>query len=93
VYTGITTDVARRIDEHRAGKRGARYLRARRPIELLYATPVGDRSAASVAEHAVKSLDKSQKEALAAGVLSLSTVLERRARLRSQRDGANGSVT
>lgn len=93
VYTGITTDVERRFEEHRSGRRGARYLRARRPTELLYATVVGDRSAASVAEYAVKSLEKSQKEAVAAGTLLLVDVLERRARRRSQRDRADRSVT
>jgi len=93
VYTGITTDVERRFEEHRSGRRGARYLRARRPIELLYAMAVGDRSAASVAEYAVKSLEKSQKEAVAAGTLSLDDVIERRTRRRSQRDGSDRSVT
>jgi len=86
VYTGITTDIARRLGEHRDGRRGARYVRARHPIELLYCAEIGDRSAASVAEYAVKSLDKSQKEALAAGALSLRTVLDRRKAL--QRDRA-----
>jgi len=87
LYTGITTDVERRIDEHRNSRRGARYLRSRRPIELLYSAQLGDRSAASVAEYAVKALDKSQKEALAAGRLSLRDVLDRRESL--QRDRAN----
>ena len=91
VYTGITTDVERRVGEHRTGKRGARYLRARGPIELLYSTEIGDRSAASVAEYAVKSLDKSQKEALAAGRLSLHEVLDRRRAL--QRDRAERTPT
>jgi putative endonuclease len=87
VYTGITTDVERRIGEHRSGRRGARYLRARRPLELLYSAAFGNRSAASVAEYAVKALDKSQKELLVAGALSLRDVLDRRKRL--QRDRAN----
>jgi putative endonuclease len=93
VYTGITTDVDRRLREHRTGKRGARYLRARRPIELLYAARVGDRSAASIAEYAVKTLEKSQKEALAAGTISLTDVLTRRANRQSQRERANGAAS
>ena len=93
VYTGITTDVDRRVREHRMGKRGARYLRARRPVEILFAACVGDRSAASVAEYAVKALDKSRKEALAAGLISLTDVLTQHADRRSQRERSNGAAT
>lgn len=63
VYTGITTDVARRYAEHASGK-GARYTRARPPTRLLAAFPHPDRSAASRAEAAIKRLTASAKRAL-----------------------------
>ena len=65
LYTGITTDVARRIDEHNAGKApGARYTRGRRPVELAYAEAAASRSAASRREAAIKQLDRTGKLAL-----------------------------
>jgi len=65
LYTGITTDVARRIDEHNAGKApGARYTRGRRPVRLAYAEEAVNRSAASSREAAIKQLDRSRKLAL-----------------------------
>ena len=75
LYTGIAVDVARRLREHEAGLRGAKYLRGRGPLELVFEQAVGDRSAASSAEHRVKRLDKSAKEALVAGHLSLGDLL------------------
>ena len=64
LYTGIATDVARRLDEHRAGT-GAKYLRGRGPLELVYQQKIGHRGAALKAEHRVKKLPKHKKEALA----------------------------
>lgn len=65
IYTGIATDVDRRIEEHRAGKAtGARCLRGRAPLELVYQVRIGDRSLASRLEYAVKQLPRSQKEML-----------------------------
>ena len=62
VYTGIATDVPRRISEHKQGKRGAKYLRGRGPFELVYERSVGDRSTATKIEHCVKQLPKTEKE-------------------------------
>ena len=64
LYTGITTDVERRLDEHANGKRGARALRARGPLQLAYLTGIGDRALASRAEYRVKSLNRRGKETL-----------------------------
>ena len=64
LYTGITTDVSRRIREHESGRVGAKYLRGRGPYRLEHAQLVGDRSAASRAEYRVKKLLKSDKERL-----------------------------
>lgn len=66
LYTGITTDVPRRIREHTVGSRGARYLRGRAPLQLVFEVAIGDRGAASRAEHRVKRLSKREKEALLA---------------------------
>ncbi len=64
VYTGIATDVSRRISEHEQGKRGAKYLRGRGPFELVYQRAVGDRSIATKIEYRVKQLARSEKEDL-----------------------------
>lgn len=63
LYTGITTDVARRFTEHQSGK-GAKYLRGKGPLALVWQQEVGSRSAALVAEAAIKKLDKAGKEAI-----------------------------
>lgn len=64
-YTGITTDVARRLAEHQSGK-GAQYTRARGALRMVYVEPHADRSSASQREAAVKRLSRSQKEELVA---------------------------
>lgn len=63
LYTGITTDVRRRFEEHcgHDGK-GAKYLRASRPLELVYQAKIGDRVLALKAEHSLKRLSKIKKE-------------------------------
>lgn len=70
LYTGITLDVSRRLEEHRNGVRGAKYLRGRTPVELVFEQPAGDRAAALRLEHRVKRLSKHEKEALIGGDLS-----------------------
>lgn len=70
LYTGITLDVSRRLEEHRNGVRGAKYLRGRTPVELVFEQPAGDRAAALRLEHRVKRLSKDEKEALIGGDLS-----------------------
>ena len=61
LYTGITTDPARRLREHNQGPRGARYTRARRPVELLASWVYEDRSSATRAEIAFKALNRREK--------------------------------
>ena len=70
LYTGITLDLARRLEEHRNGVRGAKYLRGRTPVELVFEQPAGDRSTALRLEHRVKRLSRPEKEALIGGDLS-----------------------
>jgi len=64
LYTGITTDLERRIIEHNESNKGARYTRARRPVKLVYSEPATNRSTASKREAALKSLSPQQKWAL-----------------------------
>lgn len=66
LYTGIATDVQRRLSEHGGNGRGAKYLRGRGPLELVFEYAVGDRSLASRAERLVKQLPRLQKERLVA---------------------------
>lgn len=63
LYTGITTDVARRFAEHEAGT-GAKFLRGKGPLELVFSQPIGDRSEALKSEIAVKRLSRVEKERL-----------------------------
>ena len=65
LYTGITTDVEKRLEQHRTGK-GAKYTRGRGPLELVYRESCGDHSSALKREAAVKKLSRSQKERLLA---------------------------
>lgn len=67
LYTGITTDVDRRIEEHNAGKApGARYTRSRRPVALAYTERVDSRALAARREAEIKRLDRVSKLALCA---------------------------
>lgn len=66
LYTGITTDLARRLAEHNAGRAGARYTRSRRPVTLAYAEPAVSRSAAARREFELKQLPPAAKRALIA---------------------------
>ena len=64
VYTGITTDMARRWQEHASGKAGARYFRGRTPVQLCYLEANHNRSTASQREYAIKSLSAAAKKNL-----------------------------
>ncbi len=71
LYTGITNNIRRRIDEHNNNNRTASaYTRARRPVNLVYKETYSTRSLASKREYEIKQFSKNEKEAL------LSTVPE-----------------
>ena len=63
LYTGITTDVARRWGQHLSGK-GARYFRGRKPKRLLMVEGGHDRSSASKREAQIKQLPRRAKLSL-----------------------------
>lgn len=63
-YTGITTDLSRRIDEHNSPKKGARYTRSRRPVELAYFEKATSRAVAARREHQIKKLTPAGKKQL-----------------------------
>jgi putative endonuclease len=60
-YTGITTDLQRRLHEHNNSKKGAKYTRSRRPVELLYSFIVKNRSVASKEEIKIKKMKRQDK--------------------------------
>ncbi len=65
LYTGITTNVARRFAEHQeSGSTGAKYLRGRGPLTLVFQKKLGSRSLALGVESKVKKLSKARKEEL-----------------------------
>ncbi len=62
LYTGITTDIERRIAEHNTDdKKWAKYTKIRRPVELVYHEKYLTRSEASKREYEIKELSRAQK--------------------------------
>jgi len=65
LYTGIATDVARRVLQHNGEMRnGARYTSARRPVRVVYQAEFESRSDASIEEARIKRLSRSEKQRL-----------------------------
>ncbi len=63
LYTGVTKDINRRIDQHNTGK-GARYTRTRAPVKLVYHEECVSHSKALIRECAIKALPREQKKLL-----------------------------
>ena len=61
LYTGITKDIEKRLDEHNNSSKGAKYTKARRPVKLLHQESSLDRSSASKREYAIKKLTRLKK--------------------------------
>ena len=61
LYTGIATDVNRRLIEHNTSEKGAKYTRVRRPVELVYQEELQDRSSACKREYQIKQLKREEK--------------------------------
>ena len=60
-YTGISTDVARRITEHERTTKGAKYLRGKGPLKIIFEREIGDRSLALRVEAKIKTLSHLDK--------------------------------
>ena len=71
-YTGITTDVGRRFQEHmEQGRKSARYVRGRGPLRLVFVEKIGGKGEAYRIEKKVKGLSKEEKHRLVRGDLTL----------------------
>jgi putative endonuclease len=64
IYTGVTTDPARRLAEHNSSRGGARYTRPRQPVRLVFVEPQQSRSLACRREFALKRLSAAEKKQL-----------------------------
>ena len=70
LYTGITTDLSRRLKEHNESDKGAKYTRTRRPLELIYSEKCEDRSGACRREREIKKFSRERKFSLVLGAKS-----------------------
>ncbi|MFA5840826.1 MAG: GIY-YIG nuclease family protein [Candidatus Paceibacterota bacterium] len=61
LYTGITTDLKRRVVEHNSTKLGAKYTSSRRPVKIIYSKKFKNRSLASKDEVRIKKLSREDK--------------------------------
>jgi putative endonuclease len=64
LYTGITKNLERRIEEHNSSKLGAKYTRPRRPVRLVYSRKFRNRANASKEEFRIKALPRKKKLAI-----------------------------
>ena len=64
LYTGITTDVDRRFEEHLNCQKGAKYFNGRSPVKIVYREDGHTRSSASRREVEIKKLSRAEKKAL-----------------------------
>lgn len=65
LYTGITTNLTRRLRQHNGEIRGgAKYTRSKRPVEIVYTQLAENRSLASKEEYRIKQLSRKQKLSL-----------------------------
>ena len=74
LYTGIATDIARRFAEHQSGK-GAKYLRGRTPLILVYKKRIGSRSLALKIECIIKRMPKERKEGVVSKRIDVNLLL------------------
>ncbi len=61
LYTGITTDISRREEEHNSSDKWAKFTKMRRPVKIVFTQECEDRSDASKKEYAIKKLTRKQK--------------------------------
>jgi putative endonuclease len=72
LYTGITTNIERRLQEHQGKNgKGAKALKGKGPLKMVWHTTAIDRSHASKLEYNIKQLNKADKERLVTGEIDL----------------------
>ena len=72
LYCGMTSNLEKRLKEHNSnGSKGAKYLRAKKPVNLVYSETYGDIKSAMNREYQIKKWTKAKKEALVLGNLEL----------------------
>ncbi|PMG48785.1 hypothetical protein BCU90_02505 [Vibrio lentus] len=71
LYCGVTNNLERRFEQHQTGK-GAKALKGKGPLELVWSIDVGSKSEALKTEYAIKQLPKPRKEKL----VSLKLIIE-----------------
>lgn len=76
LYCGVTTDVGRRFNEHQSGKKGAKFLKGKGPLQLVWSLEVGDKRKAMQLEYRIKRLPKAKKEAIICSGLQADAQLE-----------------
>jgi len=88
LYTGITTDVARRLLEHQSNSgKSAKYLKGKGPLELAWQQEVGDKSTALKIELKIKKLSKAEKVRLIKNQLSVRDLwINQRKRIKQDND-------
>ena len=64
LYTGITTDLERRLKQHQTGEGGAKYFRGRKACDFVYTESGHNRSSASIREAQIKKMTRQQKNLL-----------------------------
>lgn len=64
LYTGVTTDVERRVWEHNNSKKGAKYTKSKRPVKLVYTEACDDKTGAMQREYVIKKLTRDKKQEL-----------------------------
>lgn len=68
LYSGMTTNLEKRLKEHNSnGSRGAKYLRAKKPVVMVYTETFEDLKTAMQREYEIKQWSKAKKEALISG--------------------------
>ena len=77
LYTGITTDLDRRVVEHNTSRKGAKYTRPRRPVLPVLSLSTDSRSSALKIENTIKKLTRSQKERYISGDLCINDLRDR----------------
>ncbi len=77
LYTGITTDVKRRFQEHLENEnKGSKYLRGKAPLKLVLRKKIGNKSLASKVEAKIKTLPKVKKELLVERKIKIKEIID-----------------